>query len=535
MDKDYSDAALSEHLDERNSSIDLNANATWALVFLCSLATTLCGMELLLTNGNIIYIVGSIGITPDEATWIVAIFFTAQLIGISLCSTLWRAFTIRYYLLGMSAAYIAFELLAAQSADAGIFALSRLGAGFVNGNLTAITLILIMRKIPSEKRLLTYFFFGTPPILTVPVAFIIGGTFINDTNWRDIYNFSAFLEFILAAGFYFLARPQKLRLKFLARVMPHSALLFLVACGSFTVLMMRGTTENWFDSPFIQSLALLHVVTATLFLIDQVQSDNPLIDFKLCRNPHFLAMMSINFVFGCILAYTIVIAGFLVITQDYDSSQIGYAVLLAALTAPFPISLQRKVDLRLILLAGIACFAVSGMMNANVTRLEDASNIIFSQVMRSIGQTLLLWPLWGLTIVTVKEKNYEDAAKIYTFSRVLGTVTGIAAIGAFQTWRNNFHSVHVMETLNDAVIKSDLHQLQSFFLTQGSSIPQAAKQSLAFVVKRVRAENTVLTYGDLFWLVGAIAVLGIVPLFFVKDPKSQMSIFDRTILGQRRV
>ncbi|HEY9718047.1 MAG TPA: MFS transporter [Trichormus sp.] len=520
---------LTEQLHEHHSITDLGANTTWALVFVCSLATTLCGMELMFTNGNIIYMVGSIGITPDESTWILAAFFAAQLIGISLCSTLWRALTVRNYLLCMSVLYIIFEVMAAQSHEAIMFTLSRFGAGFVNGNLTAITLILIMRKIPSERRLLTYFFFGTPPILTVPIAFILGGVFINDTSWRDIYYFSAFLCLLLGIGFYSFARPQRMRPQLAWRIDPIGLLLFIVCAAVFTIAMMRATTENWIDSPFIQMLFGVNVVAWSLLFIQQCCCAKPLIDFKLCKDPHFIAMIMINFVFGTILAYTIVIAGFLVLTQDYDSTQIGIAVALAAVTVPFPMAWQKRVDLRIILLAGIFCFTISGLINANVTRLEDASNIILSQVIRSIGQTFLLWPLWGLTILSVKEKDYENAAKIYTFSRVIGIVSGIAAVGAFQTWRNNFHSVHVMETLNDAVIKSDLAQYKQFFLGQGSTYPMAAKQALGLVVKHTRAENTTLAYGDLFWLIGGISVIAAIPLFFVRGTKSPRSLADHFI------
>lgn len=529
MDKTSRQSAIGPELEDSQdalqSAVDIRANTTWWLVILCSFATTLCGMELMLTNGNMIYIVGSIGITPDEATWIIAGFFFAQMLGIALSSVLWRCLTVRYFLLLMSMLYMVFELVAAQSSDVISFGFSRMGAGFVNGSLTSINLILIMRKIPSDRRRLAYFFFGTPPILTVPGAFILGGLCITNTSWRDMYYISAALQLLLFIGFYVFSAPSRFRLHLISTLDPRGLLLLILFVGSFTVMMMRGTTENWLDSPFIQSLLLINLVSAALFIYSQVTVRVALLNLRLCKDLHFLAIVSINFMFGSILAYTFVVSGFLVLTQDYNSVQIGLAVFLAAITAPFPIMLQKNVDPRLILVIGILFFTASGLINANVTRLEDSSNIIVSQVLRSIGQTFLLWPLWTLTISGVKHKNYEQTAKIYTFSRSLGVVTGIAAIAGFQLLRANFHSVHVMETLNDAIIKSDIAILKPFFIAHGSTAPRAAQQALGLVVKRVRAENGVLVYGDVFWLIGITAMVAFIPLIFVRG-NSPYSIFD---------
>jgi DHA2 family multidrug resistance protein len=237
-------------------------------------------------------------------------------------------------------------------------------------------------------------------------------------------------------------------------------------------------------------------------------------------------MISINLIFGFILSYTSVIYGFYVLTQDYDSAQVGWSVIWAAFTMPFIASWQKRFDHRLLLLIGVLAFCGSGLINSNLTRMEAGNDLVFSQVLRAFGQTFILWPLWAMTILEVKPVNYEEAAKIYTLSRVIGTTLGLAAIGGFATWRMNFHSTHVTESLTDSVLKRDITQMKHYFLVQGAGRAQSSKQAVIAVVRHVRAETAVLTYSDEFWLVGCSVCLAIIPLLFVRGRPGGRSIVD---------
>jgi DHA2 family multidrug resistance protein len=490
----------------------------WTAVLLATLGTTICAFESQLTVTNAAYIVGSLGITPDEFTWIIGGFLASVLIGVVVTDRLLNTLGTRNFLLSCCALYVGFELLAAWSPECMPFALSRAGAGFVNGMMTTASLMLIMRKAAPDKRLLLYFFFGAPTIFVVPFSLLIGGTLIESTGtWREMYEFAALPGAALFCAFFCLLPPTQVRANPLTRVDWTGFFLVVASAVSYCTIMVRGTTENWLDSPFIQFLLAFNVMSWTALAFHQIQSRGRALKLALLADVHVLSVIALNAIFGFILSYTLVVIGFLVLTQDANSAQIGFAVAWAGVTAPFVLSRFKNLDHRLLMVAGAALFFASGLVNANLTRLEDGNDLLLSQVLRSFGQTLFLWPLWNLTILDTPRRDYDSAAKLYTFSRTIGTVTGVGAVGAIELWRQNAHSVHITETLNDPVFHAMQSHLVQYFVAHGSSVSQASRQALIAVTKHIRAESLVLTYSDTFWLIGVSVMAALVPLLFVRS------------------
>lgn len=493
----------------------LESSRNFLVAIISAFGVLLCQLDAQLTAANLRYICGGLGFTPDESTWSSAAYLWAQLTSLVVCAGLIKTISLRSYLLIVAALYASSQVLAGQAVGLAWFIVARLMTGFCAGGFNAVTLILVLQHVPRKYRLIAFLLFGLPSTLFVPVGYWLGGYLVNNYTWRDIYCVSGIPGVLVWLAYFNLVPSGRLRLHLLLRTDWSSVLVLLCTLASISLMLNRGTTENWFDSPFILSLALASFLGLLWFLWAQQGSRAKLLDLSVLKNMHFAAMIGVNFMFGALLSYTAIIAGYLQNVAGYDSEQVGGTIIWAGLCLPFIIQIMQRFDHRLLLLIGLLLISLSGFANGWLNQYLVGDDFFSTQVIRAIGQTLVLWPLFNMVIVEIPDSRHTAAATFYGFTRALGIAVSAAVLGGCLTWRDNFHSQHAVERVAPAVVQQRQRDLSCRFVAAGSNRREAAARARVALRREITVETRVRAYSDLFWLMGAAALAATVPLLFV--------------------
>jgi len=169
--------------------------------------------------------------------------------------------------------------------------------------------------------------------------------------------------------------------------------------------------------------------------------------------------------------------------------------------------------------AGFALFAASNFMNIYMSADTAADQLLWPNVVRAIGQALVLAPLSAVAAAGIEPENAGSASALFNMMRNLGGAIGIAVLQTFLTKREQFHSnvLNQSVSLFDEATRVRLSQLVQYFLQHGITDPStAANKALLAIGSRIHLQAYTMAFADTFFLLGAALVLALVATLLLK-------------------
>jgi DHA2 family multidrug resistance protein len=207
--------------------------------------------------------------------------------------------------------------------------------------------------------------------------------------------------------------------------------------------------------------------------------------------------------------------------RGFSALQIGVAVfstgVFQVLSIPIYTFCTRYIDLRWLMMVGLACFAL-GMWNfAPITHEWGWRELLLPQAFRGFAQLFAVAPTVTLTLGGLAPERLKLASGLFNLMRNLGGAIGIAACGTILNDRANLHFLRLAEHLN-AANSAMLDLLQRATATDTVKWGGDAAHGQATALKRLWAltwrEAQTQTYADAFLALAACIVVAtaMVPL-----------------------
>jgi DHA2 family multidrug resistance protein len=174
--------------------------------------------------------------------------------------------------------------------------------------------------------------------------------------------------------------------------------------------------------------------------------------------------------------------------------------------------LMRHVDARLLVAIGFALFALSCFMNLGITPDYAGDQLFVPNLVRALGQALVMTPLSALATGGIERENAGTASAMFNMMRNLGGSVGIAVLETYLTKREQFHSsiISARVSLLDEATRQRIASLQSHYLAAGLSDPGTAwHEAVVQIGRTVRAQSYLLAYSDAFYLLGVALLLAL--------------------------
>jgi DHA2 family multidrug resistance protein len=216
---------------------------------------------------------------------------------------------------------------------------------------------------------------------------------------------------------------------------------------------------------------------------------------------------------------------FLALIAGYNAQQAGAVMLLAGVPAfammPILPRLIARVDFRVMVIAGLLCFAGSCLLDIDLTAQSVGHDFVWSQLLRGVGQMLCMMPLNQASMAAVSREESGDAAGVYNMARNLGGSVGLAVIGTFIDRRNSLHIDRLGETLNanSPLVQDRIAASTAGHLAQVGDAAHAQLQAIKELVLQIHQQASVMTFSETFYVL-AMALLLCIPLaLMLKTPK----------------
>ena len=191
------------------------------------------------------------------------------------------------------------------------------------------------------------------------------------------------------------AKPMQLNL--LKRGDWWGILSMAIGLGSLEVFLEEGNRKDWFGSELIVRCAIFAVIFIAIFLWLELTRRQPFINLRLLLRRNFGIGSIAGLALGLGLYGSIYILPlYLAQIQDYTAMQIGEVIMWSGLPQLFLIplvpKLMQRFDVRLLAALGFSIFAFSCFMNSSMSSSTDITQLKWSQLVRALGQPLMIVP-----------------------------------------------------------------------------------------------------------------------------------------------
>jgi MFS transporter, DHA2 family, multidrug resistance protein len=497
---------------------------TWIGVLACMLGAFMAILDIQITNASLPDIQASLGASLDEGSWISTSYLVAEIVVIPLTGWLSRVFSLRRYLLVNTALFILFSICCAGVGNLNSMIVFRAFQGFTGGVFIPSAMAVVLTSLPPAKQPVGLTVFGITVVFAPSIGPTLGGWLTENFSWHYSFYMNIFPGILMLAGVWYGIYQQKPQLELLKKGDWWGIASMAIGLSCLQIVLEEGSRKDWFGSPLIVRLSIVAVIFLVLFFVIELTRKQPFINLKLLRDRNFGLATIVNISLGVGLYGSIyVLPLYLAQIQKYNALQIGQVLVWAGIPQlfiiPFIPKLMQRIDVRLIVAVGVTLFSISAFMNAKLTNQTGYDQLIWSQLVRAMGQPLIMVPLTSIATASLPVKEAGSASGLFNMMRNLGGSIGIASLATLLTNREQFHSNRLSDSVSllNPATQERINQLTQYFVSRGSDLSTAQEQAIKSIDGVVRREANVMAFNDCFYLIGiALLVSGIAILFFKK-------------------
>ena len=140
-------------------------------------------------------------------------------------------------------------------------------------------------------------------------------------------------------------------------------------------------------------------------------------------------------------------------------------------------------------------------MNTGLSVNNGGDQFFLPNIVRAIGQALVITPLSVVTTAGIAPKDAGDASGLSNMMRNHGGAAGTATLGTILTKREPFHSNIIGQsvTLTRDEVRNRLAQLTSYFMAHGvSDHPAATAKAIVAIGATMRRQALIMAFNDAF-------------------------------------
>ena len=490
---------------------------TWMAVCGSVIGAFIAVLNIQITNASLPNIQGAIGAGIDDGGWISTAYLVAEIVVIPLTAFLTPVFSLRRYLLGNTILFLVMSVACAFAQNLGQMIVLRAMQGFFGGVLIPLAFTITLTMLPKAKQPVGLALFAVSATFAPAIGPTIGGYLTETYGWQYIFYVNLIPGAVMLATLWPSLRPAPMKLGLLRQGDWTGIATLAIGLAALQTVLEEGNKDDWFGSPFILRLSVVAVISLALFLWIELTSRNPLLNLRLLKRRNFGLGSLASVIMGMALYGSVyLLPVYLSQTQGYNAEQVGMVLAWTGLPQlvliPFVPFLMRHVDTRLLVVVGFGLFALSCFLNLDITPDYGGPQLLVPNLVRALGQSVLLTPLSSLATGGIERENAGSASAMFNMMRNLGGSVGIAVLETFVAKREQFHSsiinAHV-SLLNDAT-RQRIASLQRYFLANGATDPAAAQhEAVVSVGRAIRAQSYLLAYSDAFYLMGAALLLAL--------------------------
>ena len=496
----------------------------WLIAVLVAGAAFMEVLDSTIANVVLPYIAGSMAVSADEASWVITTYLVSNAVIITATGYLARRFNRKRFFLFSLVLFTMSSLMCGLSDNISEMLIFRVFQGLAGGGMVPLAQSILADSFPPDKRGQGFAVFGIAVVVGPVVGPTLGGWLADNFSWNWCFLINVPVGILMTFAIYtILPEPPCETLAFRKSIKFDAIGFGLVATflGALELVLDRGLEDDWFSSPFIVGASIVSASAFALMVPWEFKQANPVVEVRLVATRQFGSSLLVMLAIGAIVLATTQFTPQLV-QQVY-----GYTAALAGLllspgglvTMVMMVIVGRlsgKVQPKYMIAVGASICALSMYRMTNT--YSDLGFWFFAQsrMLLGVGVPLIFIPITAASYDGVPPSKTDQASALMNVARNTGGSIGIAIVSNILAHREQFHQTRLVEHVvpSGPQYQSTLNQTTSFFLAQGSPLPEAQQQAIAWIGNQVRTQATYLGYVDAFWALTLIS-LAAVPLALI--------------------
>ena len=264
-------------------------------------------MEVLDTTiANVVlpYIAGGMGVSSDEASWVVTSYLVSNAISLTASPFLARLFGRKTFFLICLGLFSVSSILCAQAWNLNSLLLFRILQGLAGGGMVPVSQSILADAFPPQKRGQAFALFGVAVVVAPVVGPTLGGWLADNYTWRWCFLINGPVGLATIALIAVLLPADKPNPAKQARFDVIGFLLVATFLGALEVVLDRGLEDDWFGSSFIVTFTVICALAFVLMIPWELSRKDPMIDMRMVGSRQFGACFLVMGATGAILYAT---------------------------------------------------------------------------------------------------------------------------------------------------------------------------------------------------------------------------------------
>jgi DHA2 family multidrug resistance protein len=423
-----------------------------AFAILC-LGCFIAFLDIQIVSASIKEIGGGLSASPDDMSWVQTSYLIGDIIVIPLAAWLSRVLSTRWLVTIGAAGFTLASMLCGMAWDIRSMIVFRALQGLFGGVMipTAFTAAVVL--FAGKQKAVAASCVSAAAGLAPTLGPVIGGWITDDWSWHWLFYINILpgtAVAVLAPAFVRMDEPDLTLLKGADYL---GMILMAVCLGCLDYVLEEGARWEWFSDDTITMCAWTAALAGAGFVVRSLTYARPIVDLR--------AFANFNFCLGCWFSFVTGVGTFGLIyltplflghVRGFIAWQIGGAILWAGpfqlATVPIYGLLASRIDLRLMLMIGLACFGLSMWLFTPIMNQWGFEEMLLPLAFRGIAVPFAIASTVTLTMGNLPPDRLKSASGLFALMRNLGGAIGIAVSATVLNERTNLHFLHIAEHLN---------------------------------------------------------------------------------------
>ncbi|HEX4054888.1 MAG TPA: DHA2 family efflux MFS transporter permease subunit [Tepidisphaeraceae bacterium] len=502
----------------------------WLIAVVVSMATFMEVLDTSIANVSLDHIAGGMAASLDESTWVLTSYLVSNAIVLPISG--WLASVIgrkRFYMLCV-ALFTGSSLLCGLAPTLPFLILFRVLQGIGGGGLQPSEQSILTDTFPQAKRGQAFALYGVAVVVAPAIGPTLGGWITDNYSWRWIFFINIPVGVLSLVLVHFLLhdsaeakaeRREKLRHGLKVDYLGFG--LVAIGLGCLQVVLDKGQEDDWLSSHFILIFAILAVVGIVGAIVWEFITPTPIVDLPLFKN--------FNFAFNCMAMFAVgfILFGTTQLLPQYTQTLLGYTATEAGLViSPGGFAVMAMMPLvgylvthyqpKWLIAFGMFIEGCSLFYMTNFDTQVSFSTLAWARVFQAAGLAFLFVPINTAAYIGLPRGKTNNASALINLARNLGGSFGVSLANTMLIRRTQFHQSRLLSSsnFNSSSYHQTVNSIARTLMHRGVNPIVAADRAVAILYNSVLQQATMLSYLDVFKMLGIAAFLMIGLVVFLK-------------------
>src|SRR5436305_5878088 len=196
------------------------------------------------------------------------------------------------------------------------------------------------------------------------------------------------------------------------------------------------------------------------------------------------------------------------------------------ITMPLVGALMAKVKPRYLLVCGIVIGSFATFKLSHLTLNVGYWNFFSALILQGVCMGLIFIHLTTTTNDPIPVERMGNATSIFTLMRNIGASIGISMVQAIQTRHQQVHFNTLTANVTPTSLQAQgmMNGMKSMMMSHAGADPATAQRMAGGMVENIiRQQAAIMSFNDVFWLLGLIFLAMLPLIFLLKPPKKKGS------------